>query len=84
MKPLLSVPAVSHWVEHFCCQDPNYENPSLPQLRALLGTFGHSPELGHNLRYVIFDVFTAVTMKNAVFRDVTPCGSCKNRCYGET
>jgi hypothetical protein len=24
--------------------------------------------------------FTAVTMKNAVFRYVTPCGSCKNRC----
>jgi hypothetical protein len=24
-------------------------------------------------------VFTAVTMKNGVFWDVTPCGSCKNR-----
>jgi hypothetical protein len=26
--------------------------------------------------YVRFDIFTAVTMKNAVFWDVTPCGSC--------
>jgi hypothetical protein len=24
------------------------------------------------------EVFTAVTMKNADFCDVTPCGSCKN------
>jgi hypothetical protein len=24
------------------------------------------------------EVFTAVTMKNGVFWDVTPCGSCKN------
>jgi hypothetical protein len=29
------------------------------------------------------DIFTAVTMKNAVFWDVTPCGSCKNRYFGE-
>jgi hypothetical protein len=28
--------------------------------------------------YIEFEVFTAVTMKNAVFWDVTPCGSCKN------
>jgi hypothetical protein len=26
-----------------------------------------------------FEVFTAVTMKNAVFWDVEPCGSCENR-----
>jgi hypothetical protein len=29
------------------------------------------------LHYVRFEVFMAVTMKNAVFWDVTPCGSCK-------
>jgi hypothetical protein len=29
-----------------------------------------------------FEVFTAVTMKNGVFWDVTPCGSCKNRRFG--
>jgi hypothetical protein len=28
---------------------------------------------------VRFEVFTAVTMKNGVFWDVTSCGSCKNR-----
>jgi hypothetical protein len=33
---------------------------------------------------VRFEVFTAVTMKNAVFWDVTPCGSCKNRHFRGT
>jgi hypothetical protein len=31
---------------------------------------------------VRFGVFTAVTIKNAVFWDVMPCGSCKNRRFG--
>jgi hypothetical protein len=34
--------------------------------------------------YVRFLLFTAVTMKNAVFWDVAPCGSCKNRRFGGT
>jgi hypothetical protein len=34
--------------------------------------------------FVKFEVFTAVTMKNGVFWDVTPCGSCKNRHFGGT
>jgi hypothetical protein len=34
--------------------------------------------------YVRFEVLTAVTMKNAFFWDVTPCGSCKNRRFGVT
>jgi hypothetical protein len=38
----------------------------------------------NDLCNVRFEVFTAVTMKNAVFWDVTPCGSCKNRCFGGT
>jgi hypothetical protein len=29
--------------------------------------------------HVRIEVFTAVTMKNAVFWDVAPCGCCKNR-----
>jgi hypothetical protein len=33
-------------------------------------------------KYPGFQVFTAVTMKNAVFRDVAPCGSCKSRRFG--
>jgi hypothetical protein len=35
-------------------------------------------------RLVRFEVFTAVTMKNCVFWDVTPCGSCKSRRFGGT
>jgi hypothetical protein len=31
---------------------------------------------------VRFEVFRVVTMKNAVFWDVMPCGSCKNRPFG--
>jgi hypothetical protein len=33
---------------------------------------------------VRFEVFAAVTMKNGVLWDVTPCGSCKNRRFGGT
>jgi hypothetical protein len=35
-------------------------------------------------KFVRFEVLTAVTMKNGVFWDVTPCGSCKNRSIGIT
>jgi hypothetical protein len=36
-------------------------------------------------RYIVrFEVSTAVTRKNVVFWDVTPCGSCKNRRFGGT
>jgi hypothetical protein len=34
------------------------------------------------MQRVRFDVLKAVTMKNAVFLDVTPCGSCKNQRFG--
>jgi hypothetical protein len=33
---------------------------------------------------VTFEVFTAVTMKNGVFCNVTPFSYCKNRCFGGT
>jgi hypothetical protein len=33
---------------------------------------------------VRFEVFTAVTMRNGIFWDVTPCSSCKNWRFGET
>jgi hypothetical protein len=39
---------------------------------------------GNMNEFVRFEVFTAVTMKNGVFWDVTPCGSCKNRRFGGT
>jgi hypothetical protein len=38
----------------------------------------------NDILHVRFEVFTAVTMKNGVFWDVTPCGSCKNRRFGRT
>jgi hypothetical protein len=34
--------------------------------------------------HVRFEVSTAVTMKNGVFWDLTPFGSCKNRGFGGT
>jgi hypothetical protein len=37
---------------------------------------------GERISIVRFQVFTAVTMKNGVFWDVRPCGSCKNRRFG--
>jgi hypothetical protein len=37
-----------------------------------------------NIPFVRFEVFTAVTMKNAVFWDVAPCISCVNRRFGGT
>jgi hypothetical protein len=43
-----------------------------------------SPVLKIKQSFVRFEVFTAVTMKNGVFLDVTPCGSCKNRRFGGT
>jgi hypothetical protein len=43
--------------------------------------------LFHPMHYslnVRFEVFTAMTMKNGVFWDVRPCGSCQNRRFGGT
>jgi hypothetical protein len=40
--------------------------------------------LALSLNYIIFEVFTAVTMKNGVFWNVMRCGSCKNRRFGGT
>jgi hypothetical protein len=34
--------------------------------------------------YVRFEFFAAVNMKNGVFLDVIPCGSCKNQRFGGT
>jgi hypothetical protein len=35
-----------------------------------------------NITVVRHEVVTAVTMKDGVFWDVTPCGECKNRRFG--
>jgi hypothetical protein len=48
----------------------------------------YTPSLSHKERikfiYIRLEVFTVVTMKNAIFRDVMPCGSCKNWHFGGT
>jgi hypothetical protein len=36
----------------------------------------------HLVNHVRFEVFTEMTMKNGIFCDVMPCGSCKNKCFG--
>jgi hypothetical protein len=41
-------------------------------------------ELSNTTLIVRFEAFMAVTMKNGVFWDVTPRGSCKNRRFGGT
>jgi hypothetical protein len=46
--------------------------------------YEESEERAISVFNVRFEVFTAVTMKNGVFWVVTPCGSCKNRCFGGT
>jgi hypothetical protein len=41
-------------------------------------------KVGTKQSRVRFEVFTAVTMNNAVFRDVAPCRFCMNRRFGAT
>jgi hypothetical protein len=56
------------------------------------GLWGNECEHPHILDFCIswiewpvrFEVFTAVTMKNGVFWDVTPCGCLENRRFGGT
>jgi hypothetical protein len=44
----------------------------------------YSPKDTNITLYSRFDVFAAVTMKNGVFWDVTPCEICKNLRFGGT
>jgi hypothetical protein len=48
-----------------------------------IGSDLYEPECRSVASDVRFEAFTAVTMKNGVFWDVMPCGSCKNRRFGE-
>jgi hypothetical protein len=67
-QPVLSCPSLCD----FC----------LTLLFQFLGCFPHEHVPLKPLWEVTFEVFTAVTMKNAVFWDVTPCGFGKNRRFG--
>jgi hypothetical protein len=64
-------------------------NALLPKAAAWNKTVEMEQSLDHLVennycRYVRFEAFTAVTMKNGVFWDVTPSGFCKNRRFGGT
>jgi hypothetical protein len=50
----------------------------------LFGTDILSILFSNTLSLLRFQFITAVTMKNVVFWDVPPCGSCKNRLLGGT
>jgi hypothetical protein len=43
----------------------------------------YMPKTKLGFYYVRLGVVTAVTLKNAIFLDVTPCGFCKNRDISE-
>jgi hypothetical protein len=60
----------------------NYE--SVKSLVEIIEFRGVEKTVKRTGRFVRFEVFTAVTMKNGAFWDVTPCGSCKNRRFGGT
>jgi hypothetical protein len=62
------------------CRLLGYRN----QVRNSQETHHVSDTESSRFRLCIFEVFTAVTIKNAVFWDVTPCGSCINRRFGGT
>jgi hypothetical protein len=58
----------------FCIEFEVNAPQGLPYARFYNLVYGH----------VRFEVFTAVIMKNGIFWDVKPCGSCKNRRFGGT
>jgi hypothetical protein len=57
-----------------------YQRPNVSPVKYELGLYIPEDDILH----IRFEVFTALTMKNGIVWDVTPCGSCKNRRFGET
>jgi hypothetical protein len=51
----------------------SYVSPSCASTRSVIEITLHLHMLSTYLFYIRFEVFTAVTMKNGVFWDVTPC-----------
>jgi hypothetical protein len=54
---------------------------NITALLAKESNYVHYQRVFSSVLVVRFEVFTAVTMNNAVFWDVMACGSCKNRCF---
>jgi hypothetical protein len=61
---------------------PSAIGTCIQELRRPKTVYGLVSKVSTNI--VRFEVFTAVTMKNAVFWDVAPCRSCVNRRFGGT
>jgi hypothetical protein len=88
---------VTRWTPH-ATQSTHWRPSSFFSHRGAQNVSGHTGPTGMSAREgqelnkggarfmirVRFEVFTVVTMKNAVFWDVTPCRSCKNRRFGGT
>jgi hypothetical protein len=73
LSSVLKVPR--HCLE---CRLLGYKNP----VRTSQETHYVSATESSQLMLCKIEVFTAVTMKNAIFWDVAPCVSCKNRRFG--
>jgi hypothetical protein len=70
------LPVVLYGCETWCLILRKEHGLRVFENRVLRRIFGPKRD---QLTGVRFEVFMAVTMKNGVFCDVTPCGSCKNR-----
>jgi hypothetical protein len=70
------------WDFHGCdyeeCHLLGYKTPVVPHRKHYVSTTEPS-----RLVHVRLEVFTAFTMKKAVFWDVAPCSCCQNRLLGE-
>jgi uncharacterized protein with PIN domain len=66
-----------------CCSNSALKSMSIRGPRKRCAQYNRPIRKEHK-NNVRFEVFTAVTKKNGVFWDVTPCGSCKNRRFGLT
>jgi hypothetical protein len=69
-----------HGGDYEQCTLLGYKNPVRTSKETLISPLQSSARYW----YVRFEVFAVLTMKNAAFWNVTPCGSCKNRCFGRT
>jgi hypothetical protein len=54
------------------------------RLLMAVGASGRTSAFQTNHIKVGFEAFTAVSMKNVIFWDAMPCGSCENRRFGRT
>jgi hypothetical protein len=68
---------------HIHCRRDQLQRKSTYGQRTLVSLSQRNPETKITSTEVVrFEVFRALTMKNTIFWDVTPCGSCRNRRFG--